>query len=85
MKFTARQIQASSEFRANLWKEFVANYQAMIAAGPEAFSKYCEAFRQRWVRWRLTLFRYERTAARAVDWIPASGPVLVFCPINNWY
>jgi predicted secreted acid phosphatase len=49
MKLTARQIQANCEFRTNLWKEFVTNYQTVILAGPEAFSRYCERFRERWV------------------------------------
>jgi predicted secreted acid phosphatase len=48
MKLTATQIQANCEFRANLWKEFVASYQLVIVAGPEAFSRYCERFREHW-------------------------------------
>lgn len=36
-------------FRAKLWKEFVASYQAVLADSPETFSDYCAKFRERWV------------------------------------
>jgi len=49
VKFTPKQIQLNCELRASLWKQFVANYQLVLAAGPEAFSRYCEKFRERWV------------------------------------
>jgi hypothetical protein len=46
---TPKQIQADCKFRADLWKEFIANYQVVLARGPESFSKYCEKFRERWI------------------------------------
>jgi hypothetical protein len=50
MKLTLeeKQIRAKCEFRASLWKEFVAN-QVVLATAPETFSGYCERFRERWV------------------------------------
>jgi hypothetical protein len=36
-------------FRAELWREFVAGYQGVLATSPESFSAYCEAFRARWI------------------------------------
>jgi hypothetical protein len=36
-------------FRAELWKKFVAEYQTVLAAGPETFSEYCSQFRKRWI------------------------------------
>jgi hypothetical protein len=36
-------------FRANLWKEFVQNYQVVLAVEPERFSDYCSEFRERWI------------------------------------
>jgi hypothetical protein len=49
MKLTVEQIQAKCNFRADLWKEFVANYQAVLATAPETFSSHCETFRERWM------------------------------------
>ena len=37
------------KFRADLWREFVAHYQLVLAVSPEAFSNYCAEFRKRWV------------------------------------
>ncbi len=36
-------------FRAKLWREFVAGYQAVLITAPEAFSDYCTKFRERWI------------------------------------
>jgi hypothetical protein len=49
MKFTPKQNQAKYSFRAQLWKDFAAHYQIVLATSPEAFSSYCEAFRTKWV------------------------------------
>ncbi len=45
MNQTAEQIA----FRAKLWNEFIAHYQAVLVTAPEEFSAYCEKFRERWV------------------------------------
>jgi hypothetical protein len=39
----------SITFRAELWKEFVAGYQGVLATAPETFSSYCAKFRERWI------------------------------------
>jgi len=36
-------------FRAQLWREFVAGYQVVLAKAPETFSDYCAEFRERWI------------------------------------
>jgi hypothetical protein len=41
--------QQSVTFRAELWKEFVAGYQIVLATAPETFSNYCAKFRERWI------------------------------------
>lgn len=45
MNQTAEQIA----FRAKLWNEFIAHYQAVLVTTPEKFSAYCEKFRERWL------------------------------------
>lgn len=37
-----------AEKRANLWREFKANYEAKMDEGFEEFSKYCDEFRARY-------------------------------------
>jgi len=49
VKPTPEQNLTTYNFRAKLWKEFIASYQAVLATSPEAFSKYCEKFRERWL------------------------------------
>jgi hypothetical protein len=39
-------------FRANLWKEFVQNYQVVMATEPDKFPNYCAEFRERWIAGR---------------------------------
>ena len=36
-------------YRAKLWQEFVAKYQAVLVSSPEKFNEYCEKFRERWI------------------------------------
>ena len=48
MNSTPTQIQ----FRAELWKKFVASYQSVLGTAPETFSAYCERFRERWIAGR---------------------------------
>jgi hypothetical protein len=43
------QTQEQLAFRAELWKEFVANYQRIFITDPDRFSEYCAAFRGRWI------------------------------------
>jgi hypothetical protein len=45
----ANQTPEQIAFRAKLWQEFVAKYQAELVTSPEKFSEYCEKFRERWV------------------------------------
>lgn len=49
MKLMPEQSQAQYKFRVHLWREFVAHYQIVLAAAPESFATYCEAFRAKWV------------------------------------
>jgi hypothetical protein len=39
-------------FRAQLWREFLAEYQVVLATAPETFSDYCTKFRERWIAGR---------------------------------
>jgi hypothetical protein len=48
MNSTLEQIQ----FRAELWRDFVASYQVVLISAPEKFSDHCEAFRKRWIAGR---------------------------------
>jgi hypothetical protein len=50
MKRTAEQIQAGCAVRAKLWQEYVASYQRVLAASPEAFSAFSAEFRERYLR-----------------------------------
>jgi len=45
MNATPEQVQ----FRAELWRDFVAGYQVVLISAPEAFSTYCTKFRERWI------------------------------------
>lgn len=45
MNVTREQI----EFRAQLWREFVAGYQVVFSQAPEKFAGYCAKFRERWI------------------------------------
>lgn len=45
MNSTHAQIQ----FRAELWRDFVASYQVVLISAPEKFSEYCAKFRERWI------------------------------------
>jgi hypothetical protein len=49
MKSEPNQTPEQITFRAKLWKEFVAKYQAELIKSPEKFSEYCEKFRKQWV------------------------------------
>jgi hypothetical protein len=49
MKLAPRQTQAQYNFRAQLGREFVAHYQIVLATAPEAFARYCETFRSKWL------------------------------------
>jgi hypothetical protein len=49
MKLTPEPSQATYDFRARLWKEFVANYQVVHATPPDKFPDYCAKFRERWI------------------------------------
>jgi len=40
------------QFRAQLWREFVAKYQVVLATAPETFSDFCAKFRERWIAGR---------------------------------
>ena len=48
MNSTPKQVA----FRAQLWREFVAGYQVVLATAPETFSDYCGKFRARWIAGR---------------------------------
>ena len=48
MNSTPAQIQ----FRAELWRDFVAGYQVVLISGTEKFSDYCAKFRERWIAGR---------------------------------
>jgi hypothetical protein len=39
-------------FRAQLWREFVSNYQTVLATSSEEFSEYCDRFRKLWINGR---------------------------------
>jgi hypothetical protein len=45
----ADRIQETCEARAELWKEFVAEYQRVLIMEPERFSEYCEKWRMRFL------------------------------------
>jgi hypothetical protein len=49
MNHTER-IRQQCEARAQLWKEYVANYQKALAESPEAFSAFSAEFRERYLR-----------------------------------
>jgi hypothetical protein len=45
----AEQIRRQSEARAQLWKEYVATYQKVLADSPETFSAFSAEFRERYL------------------------------------
>jgi hypothetical protein len=44
------QIRRLSEARAQLWREYVATYQKVLAESPEAFSAFSAELRERYLR-----------------------------------
>jgi hypothetical protein len=46
------QFVRDSEIRANLWREFVSNYQRVLGHEPDRFCVYAEKFRDRYVHAR---------------------------------
>lgn len=46
------EIQGHCTFRAELWRQFVAKYQRVLEDSPESFSKFCNAFREQYLRGR---------------------------------
>ena len=49
LKQSSEQIQANCEFRARLWREFVASYQSVLQRSYEEFSEHCSDFRVRFM------------------------------------
>lgn len=49
VKTTAERNQDKYFYRANLWKDFKAEYQTVLANGPDGFSNYCAQFRELWL------------------------------------
>ena len=49
MKITAEQNQDKYSYRANLWKDFKAEYQMVLVNDPAGFSDYCAQFRELWL------------------------------------
>jgi hypothetical protein len=50
VKKPKEQTQAQIAFRAEIWKDFVQNYQRVfIIESQERFSEYCAEFRARWI------------------------------------
>jgi len=49
MSKAEQRIQQAVERRAELWREFVANYQVVLITNPDGFSDYCAKFREKWL------------------------------------
>ena len=47
MKTRGVQRLDDSEITTKLWREFISNYQKVLEAEPEKFTKYLEKFRDR--------------------------------------
>jgi hypothetical protein len=43
-------VRQMCEARAKLWREYVADYQKVLAESPEAFSAFCAEFHERYLR-----------------------------------
>jgi hypothetical protein len=46
------QTKEQIAFRAKIWQEFVAQYQAVMITAPDTFSAICAEFRARWIAGR---------------------------------
>jgi hypothetical protein len=52
MKTKYEKVIQDAEVRTKLWREFVINYQKVLATEPEKFTEYAEKFRNQYLRAR---------------------------------